>query len=175
MCPKYSPLATRLRPPPSTPPLCPRRSVPRTRARPRRRGRFHVTIAAHALKLDSYRSQQGGQTSYRIGERGRDRHLAAQRAFAGVECVDVARHPGRHFPRGDRARIKKRAMHVRAGRVDAAAAAGRGHARHLAPRRRGSSTRDVQRPGWAPLHQTLCCSCWTACRNALMSAGDFKW
>jgi hypothetical protein len=127
-----------------------------------------------------------------IGERDRDRHLAAQRGicrleldhfdnllvrhelheaamvcvgvrgrlagpgrrvirernperatFAGVERMHVAGHAGRHHPRRDRARIEKRAINDRAGRVQAATDAGRVHARTLAR----AARRATRRPG----------------------------
>jgi hypothetical protein len=46
--------------------------------------------------------------------------------------MHVAGHAGRHHPRRDRARIEKRAIDDRAGRVHAATDAGRAHARTLA-------------------------------------------
>ena len=48
-------------------------------------------------------------------------------ALAGIERMNLTGHAGRHHPLGDGAGIEKRAINDRAGRVQAAADAGRVH------------------------------------------------
>ena len=71
-----------------------------------------------------------------IGERDPERAT-----FPGVERMYVASHAGRHLPRRDRARIEKRAIDARAGRVHADTDSGRAHARTLAPAVRRTTCR----------------------------------
>ena len=57
-----------------------------------------------------------------IGQRDPERA-----ALAGIERMNLTGHAGRHHPRGDGARIEKRAINDRAGRIHAAADPGRVH------------------------------------------------
>jgi len=82
---------------------------------------------------------------------GRGRRIVLERdpertTFAGVERIHVAGHASGDHPGRDRARIEKRAINNRAGRVHAATDAGRTHARTLArAARRATRRQDLAR------------------------------
>ena len=91
-----------------------------------------------AVERVRVRSRLAGPSGCGVRERDPERAT-----FAGVERMHVAGHAGRHHPRRDRARIEKRAIDERGGRIHAATDAGRVHNPTLAP----AARRATRRPG----------------------------
>ena len=86
----------------------------------------HQPLAAYeaAVKRVGLRGRLAGASRRIVRERNPKRPT-----FARIELMYLAGHAGRHHPRRDRARIEKRTLDCRAGRVHMDIDSGRGHAR----------------------------------------------